>query len=84
MLIVGLIGAMFIIAAWLYETLEEMKKHKSLIDLKFSLISAIGTGFLILYSYLIGNFVFFWLNICIGAIIIFEAAYTIHITKFKK
>ncbi len=84
MSVIGLIGALIILGAWIFETTESVKRHKSLIDLRFTVACAIGTIFLAIYSFQIGNEIFFWLNIVIAAIEGFEIWYSVSIKKIHK
>ena len=79
--IVGIIGAVIILVAWAWETTSEVKKHKVLMDLRFSFLSAAGDLILIIYSWQIGNAIFFWLNMFIAFVILFEIWYSLHIRK---
>ena len=84
LLIIGFIGAIFLIAAWAISTLEAIERHKSLIDLKFASITLIGIIFLIIYSWLRKDSVFFILNIVLLSIVIVEIVATMSIKKIHK
>ncbi|MFH0830186.1 MAG: hypothetical protein V1887_03435 [Candidatus Aenigmatarchaeota archaeon] len=81
-IIVGVLGAIFILGAWVFETYEGVKKHKALIDLRFAAVYALGNGSLILYSWFVHDPVFLVINASILAVVAFEIAYTL--TKLKK
>ncbi len=83
-ILIGILGGAVIIFAWLLETFESVKRHKSLIDLKFSLISAIGVSMLIFYSWQIGNAIFFYLNTILLFIELVEIAYSIAVKKVHR
>lgn len=81
---IGLAGAIVILVAWAYETAKEVRQHKSLLDLRYSVMSLIGLVLLTIYSYAINVMIFFWLNIAIIAVIIFEVWYSLRIRKLHK
>lgn len=80
MIEIGIAGAILLVLAWLFETLESIKKHKSLIDLKFTLIYLLGTVLLAVYSFQENDYVFLGLQFCLIILVIFEIVYTL----FKK
>lgn len=80
-LYLGIIGAGLIIASWLYETIEAMKRHKSKVDINFAFLNGAGIFILIYYSYLIKDNVFFWLNIVLASIVAVEILYTLFTRK---
>ena len=43
MIEIGIAGAILLLAAWLFETYESVKKHKALVDLKFAFIYIMST-----------------------------------------
>ena len=73
----GVLGAMCILGAWLFETYESVKRHKALVDLRFAAVYALGNACLITYSWLIGDMIFFSVNVGILCIVLFEIAYTL-------
>ena len=81
---IGLAGGMMLLASWAFETAEEIKHHKTLLDLRFSFGHFLGIAVLAIYSFLLNLQIFIWLNIFIAAIIIFEIAYSIHVKKIHK
>ena len=81
MIEIGIVGAVLLLVAWLFETFESIKKHKALIDLKFSLIYITSTILLTVYAYQRNDFVFFSVNICLIVLVLFEIIYTIHKTR---
>lgn len=84
MIIIGIIGATILIIAWIFATLKEIKRHKSLIDLRFSVLSLVATILLAIYSYQINNAIFVFINISLSILITIEILYTVHVVKFKK
>ncbi|MEM7813536.1 MAG: hypothetical protein QW548_01390 [Candidatus Aenigmatarchaeota archaeon] len=82
--IVGLSGGLLILGAWAFETFEAIKAHKSLLDLRFSVVSLIGAILLAIYSAEIGAGMFLWLNVIIGAIMLFEICYPLCVKKIDK
>ncbi|MFZ3077521.1 MAG: hypothetical protein WA139_03640 [Candidatus Aenigmatarchaeota archaeon] len=83
-MLVGAIGGIAIISAWLFETFEAVKRHKKIMDLKFSALSIIGVVLLVAYSWQIGNTVFFYLNAALFSIELFEIVYSIAVKKVHK
>jgi hypothetical protein len=82
--IIGIAGGMLVLAAWAAETAHEMKRHKVLMDLQFSVVSLIGQLLLALYAAVLNLPIFFWLGVAISFIILFEIWYSIHIRKIHK
>ena len=58
---IGLLGAFFILTAWIYETIKTYKK-KEKIDIKFVTCYVIGLTLLTFYSFQIGDVPFMVLN----------------------
>ena len=81
MIEIGIAGALLLLIAWLFETLESVKNHKSLIDLKFALIYIISTILLTVYAYQNNDIVFFGVNFCLIILVSFEILYTIYKKK---
>jgi len=79
--LIGLAGALIILVSWIIETVESVKKHKSLMDLKFSFLSIAGIFLLTIYAWQISNMIFFWLNVILGVVVIFEIWYSLHVKK---
>jgi len=80
---IGLAGAVILVIAWMFETIEGIREHKALIDLRFAVASLVAVILLIAYSQMIENMIFYWLNIILGIIIVLEIAYTLSIKKVK-
>ena len=82
--IFGVIGGFLILAGWFFEAEESVRKHKRMIDLKHAIIYVIGVGSLSVYSYSLGDPIFFWLNIGVVLVVLFEVIYGFHFLKEKK
>lgn len=78
MIEIGIAGGVLLLAAWLFETFESVRNHKSLIDLKFAFIYMISTVLLTVYAFQNNDIVFFGVNIGLIVIVMFEIAYTIY------
>lgn len=83
-LYIGIFGSALFIIAWLYETWEEVYKHKMQIDLKFAFVDFAGVVAIMIYSYLIDSAIFFYLNVIIAIFIVFEVGYSQFVLKKKK
>lgn len=81
--LIGVLGAAFILIAWILGLTDELKKRKNLIELRFSILSLVGTGMLFYYAWVKGDAVFQFLNLGIFFVIIFEILYTFYIVKFR-
>ena len=75
---VGVLGGIFILLSWFFETEESVRNHKSLLDLRYAAIYFTGLFFLAVYAYNENEQVFFWLEIAIMTVVLFEILYTIH------
>lgn len=83
-MIIGIIGSLIILVAWTFEAEEAIRKHRSLVDLKFAVMYAVATSLLAVYSYQVNDAVFFWFQIGLFSIILFEIVYSIRIKKIHK
>jgi len=81
---IGILGALCILGAWIFETYESVKRHKALVDLRFAAVYALGNVCLMTYSWLINDMLFFSVNLGILAIVLFEIAYTLRMLMRKK
>ena len=81
MIEIGIAGGVLLLLAWVFETYESVKKHKSLVDLKFAFIYIISTFLLTVYAYQNKDMVFFSLNIFLILIVLFEIVYTLYKTR---
>ncbi len=79
--IIGIMGASLILIAWILGLVDELRNHKSLIELRFSIVTLAGTAILVYYSYIIGSSVFLFLNLGIFLTVIFEIIYTVIVSK---
>lgn len=82
MILVGIIGSLLLLAAWAFEAVESIREHKALVDLRFSFIYLAGVIALDVYSIMINDAVFIFLNFAITATVATEILYTL--VKFKK
>ena len=78
MIEIGIAGAVLLLVAWLFETIESVKHHKALIDLKFSIIYITSVTLLAIYAYQRNDAVFFYNNLALIALVLFEIFYTIY------
>lgn len=78
MIEIGIAGAFLLLVAWFFETIESIKNHKSLIDLKFALIYLISIVLLTVYAFQNNDIIFFWSNLGLIVLVLFEIAYTIY------
>lgn len=83
-LAVGVIGAVLLIAAWVFEAREAVRRHRSLIDLRFAFIYLVGVSVLAFYSWLIEDAVFVWLNTIILVAVVAEIWYSLHVKKVHR
>ena len=84
MSLVGIIGSVLILIAWIFETEESIRRHKDLIDLKFAIVYISGCVFLTIYAVQINDTIFFVLQILITLLIIFEIVYTVYEKRIRK
>lgn len=77
MMLIGMLGSLLILAAWAFEVVESAREHRALVDLRFSFIYLAGVIALDIYSIMISDSVFIFLNFAITAIIIMEILYTL-------
>ena len=83
-IVFGIIGSIFLLAAWLYETIEAVREHKSLIDLKFAFIYITANFFLLSYSILINDMIFITLQVVLICLVSSEIIYSVHIKKVHR
>jgi MtN3 and saliva related transmembrane protein len=81
MIEIGVAGVVLLLAAWLLETIDSIKKRRPLVEMKFALIYVVSTALLTLYAYQENDFIFFSVNFCIILLVLFEIAYTIYKRK---
>jgi hypothetical protein len=71
----GIIGAVFLIIAWIWETKENVQRKKVDLHMHFSVLYIIGNSLLVLYSWWIQNIVFFALGLFLLIAIVCETLY---------
>jgi len=76
---IGIVGAVILILSWIYETAEGLKEHKELIDLRFAVANITAIVLLTVYSWMINNKIFFWLNVALIIVVAIEIIYTLAI-----
>lgn len=77
-------GAVLILLSWVFETMEGVKEHRGLLDIRFAAIYLPGVALLVAYSWSIGDPVFLWLNAGITVFVILELWYSLHIKKVHR
>ncbi|KUH33608.1 hypothetical protein APY94_05285 [Thermococcus celericrescens] len=60
--IIGLIGMLLLVSSWVPQTWETIKTRKCPLNLQFILIYVTASTLLTIYSYMIGDWIFFALN----------------------
>ncbi len=60
---IGIAGLIFLLIAWIPETIKTIQKKKSPVELKFSAVYALGAAGLMIYAYLLGDLIFTALNL---------------------
>ena len=83
-LVAGIIGAIVLIIAWIWETKEDVQRKKVDLHLHFSLLYIIGNLLLTLYSWWIQNFIFLTLGLFLLLAIVGETLYAIKVGGLKK
>lgn len=58
----GAAGLVLILIGWIYETAKTIKRGKSTVPLEFAVLYATGSFLLLVYSWLLNDFVFIALN----------------------
>lgn len=76
-IIVGIVGSILLITAWIWETWENYKKHKISIHLHFSILYIAGNLLLLYYSWQIHSMIFFVLSIILICAILGETIYAV-------
>ena len=82
--LIGIMGDFFIVLAWAVNAAEAVKRHKSLMDLKFAGITATGVIILAYYSWLRVDWVFLSLQFILLFLILIEIIYSLHVKKLHK
>ncbi len=83
-ILIGIIGSVLLIIAWIWETWENYKKHKMSVHLHFSLLYIAGNLFLLYYSWQIHSMVFFVLSIILICAILGETIYSVFTATKKR
>ncbi|NJE84606.1 hypothetical protein E3E23_01940 [Thermococcus sp. CX2] len=60
--IIGLLGMLLLVSSWLPQTIETVKKKHCPLNMKFIIIYVVAATLLTIYSYIIGDWIFFTLN----------------------
>ncbi|ASJ06926.1 hypothetical protein [Thermococcus pacificus] len=60
--IIGLIGMLLLVGSWVPQTLETVRKRHCPLNLEFIVIYVTAASMLTVYSYIIGDWIFFTLN----------------------
>ena len=60
--IIGLIGMLLLVSSWVPQTWETIKTRKCPLNMQFILIYVTASTLLTIYSYMIGDWIFFALN----------------------
>jgi hypothetical protein len=80
-LAIGIIGAVVLIIAWLWETWENVERHKITIHMHFAILYILGNAMLAVYSWMISNQIFFALSIIMLVAITAEISYAIRLRR---
>ncbi len=79
---IGWIGALLLLAAWIPETVTTMKtKNLDAINIKFIIMSLMGSIVLSYYSYSINDLAFLFLNGTLAVVIFIELLVYIYKSK---
>lgn len=81
--IAGVIGTILLIIAWLWETVENIKRHKVSIHLHFSILYVFGNILLAAYAWWIHSMIFFVLGLFLLTAILGETLYAFKIGTLK-
>jgi len=60
--VIGLLGMLLLVSAWIPQTVETIKARKCPLNLQFIIIYVTASTLLTVYSYIIGDWIFFALN----------------------
>ncbi len=82
--LLGVIGGIIIVIAWILETCEAIKRHKSIMDLRFTFAFFVAAIFLTFYSWVKQDLVFFWINIALILILLVEVFVSVKFRKVNK
>jgi lipid-A-disaccharide synthase-like uncharacterized protein len=82
-IVIGILGSVLLISAWTYETIDSVRKHRALVDLRFAFIYITANFFLLSYSLIINDPVFIMLQAILISIVFSEIVFSIYITRKK-
>jgi len=60
--LIGLLGMLLLVSAWVPQTLETIRTRRCPLNMKFIVIYVTASTLLTVYSYIIGDWIFFALN----------------------
>ncbi|NJE30947.1 hypothetical protein E3E38_07815 [Thermococcus sp. 18S1] len=60
--IIGLIGMLLLVGSWIPQTVETLRTKHCPLNLEFIIIYVAAASMLTIYSYIIGDWIFFTLN----------------------
>jgi len=60
--VIGLLGMLLLVSAWVPQTLETIRTRRCPLNLEFVIIYVAAASLLTVYSYLVGDWIFFTLN----------------------
>ncbi|AMQ19270.1 hypothetical protein [Thermococcus peptonophilus] len=60
--VIGLLGMLLLVSAWVPQTWETVKTRKCPLNMKFIVIYVTAATLLTIYSWIIGDWIFFTLN----------------------
>ncbi len=78
---IGLAGLVLLLFAWIPETLKTIREKRSPIELKFSLVYALGAACLMIYAHLLGDWIFTTLNLLTMLMALMNAYYAVKENK---
>lgn len=80
---IGLAGLILLLIAWIPETIKTIREKRSPVELKFSLVYALGAASLMTYAYLLGDGIFTILNLLTMLMALMNAYYSVKENKQK-
>ena len=83
-LLVGYLGTLGLIFAWVLAAYKDAKKHKIVIDIDFSLIYIFGNCLLLIYALLVNDIVFIVLELFLVIAISIETIYAYRAGKTRR
>lgn len=79
--IIGIIGSIILVIAWVWETYENYEKHSVSVHLHFSILYITGNLLLTWYAWKINSPIFFVLSIILICAILGETIYAVACKK---